>query len=225
MDLIKRAIKKFAPFAFLDPEGDEGIEKVGHREYVGGLWDEIGSLQFDFLVAHGLKPQHRLLDIACGSLRLGVKVIPYLEAGHYLGIDKEPKLIEAGLAQELDPAVRDAKRPNLVVSSAFEFEKFGVQADYAIAQSLFSHFPPPLIHTCFQKLRPHLAPGGVFYATYFEVPVPRKNPAVLHDHGYHAYTRGEMERFGEDNGFAADYIGDWKHPRQQVIVAYRPRAA
>lgn len=24
------------------PEGKEGIEKLGHRGYVGGLWDKIG---------------------------------------------------------------------------------------------------------------------------------------------------------------------------------------
>ena len=84
-----KAVRKVFPLAFLDPEGDRGIEAIGHRQYVGGNWDEIGNLQFNFLKSKGLKPESYLLDIACGSLRLGVKAIPYLNPDHYLGIGKE----------------------------------------------------------------------------------------------------------------------------------------
>lgn len=55
------------------PEGHFGVWMVGHRNYVGGLWDEIGLLQFEFLKSRGLKPHHVLVDIACGSLRAGVR--------------------------------------------------------------------------------------------------------------------------------------------------------
>jgi len=106
--LIK-AVRKVFPLAFLDPVGERGIKKVGHREYIGGLWDEVGSLQFNFLCAQGLRPEHRLLDIACGSLRLGVRAIPYLETGHYLGLDKESGLVAAGLENELPKDVRAQK--------------------------------------------------------------------------------------------------------------------
>ncbi len=54
--MLKKLIEKIAPSAFLAPEGGKGIEKQGHRGYVGGMWDEIGQLQFDFLVSKGLKP-------------------------------------------------------------------------------------------------------------------------------------------------------------------------
>lgn len=216
-----RTIRKIAPLAFLDPEGDKGIETRGHREYIGGHWEEIGTLQFEFLKSKGLKPDSYLLDIACGSLRLGVKAIPYLEPEHYLGIEKEPGLIAAGLEKELDQDVRAAKRPRLVVSESFAFNEFGQKADFAIAQSLFSHFPPDLIHFCFKQLHPWLADDGAFYATYFEVEKPRKNASKPHDHGYFAYTKSQMLEFGQANGFTANYIGNWNHPRGQVIVEYR----
>jgi hypothetical protein len=61
----------------LKPEGEEGIRQGGHREYVGGFWDEIGKLQFDFMVQQGLKPSDCFLDIACGALRGGVHFSPY----------------------------------------------------------------------------------------------------------------------------------------------------
>jgi hypothetical protein len=55
----------------LKPQGEEAVEKLGHRNYVGGMWEEIGKLQFDFLVQQGLKPSHCFLDIGCGSFRGG----------------------------------------------------------------------------------------------------------------------------------------------------------
>jgi hypothetical protein len=37
----------------LKPQGEEAVEKLGHRNYVGGMWEEIGKLQFDFLSSRG----------------------------------------------------------------------------------------------------------------------------------------------------------------------------
>ncbi len=125
-----KAVRKVFPLAFLEPEGGRGIRKIGHRAYIGGLWEEIGSLQFNFLLAKGLRPEHYLLDIACGSLRLGVKAIPYLEPGHYLGIEKESGLLAAGLTNELDQHVRAQKQPRLEISETFEFERFGQRVDF-----------------------------------------------------------------------------------------------
>lgn len=220
---LARLIRKLAPLAFLDPQGDEGIAKRGHRDYVGGMWEEIGNLQFDFLLSKGLKPDSYLLDIACGSLRLGVKAIPYLERSHYLGIEKERGLVKAGLEKELDSKLKAQKQPKVVISDSFEFEKLGQKADFAIAQSLFTHLPPDLINLCFKKLYPWLEDKGVFYATFFETDQKLKNPEKPHDHGYFAYTQAEMRGFGETHGFVAHYIGTWNHPRNQVIVEYRRR--
>ncbi len=218
---IRDSIRPLVPRRFLPPEGDKGIEKVGHRFYVGGHWEEIGSLQFDFLKSKGLKPESYLLDIACGSLRLGVKAIPFLEPEHYLGIEKESGLVAAGLENELAKHIRVAKRPKIVISDSFEFSKIGHKADFAIAQSLFSHLPPDLIALCFKNLYPWLADDGVFFATYFEVKTPRKNDRKPHDFGYFAYTKLQMLAVAEAYGFTANYIGDWNHPRGQVMVEYR----
>ena len=53
-----------------------------------------------------------------------------------------------------------------------------------------------------------------------------RNPDTPHDHGYFAFTRAQMEAFGERCGYRSRYIGNWNHPRQQVMVAYeRPLIA
>jgi len=215
-------LRRFRP-ADPDPQGPEGVVRRGHREYVGGLWDEIGALQLAFLQRQGLKPEHYLIDIACGALRLGVKAIPYLERGHYLGIEKESQLLEAGAALELGPELLEAKQPQLLCDRHFRFRRFHQQAEMAMAQSLFTHLPPRLIERCLRKLRPCLTRDGVCFATFFEVKQPHANPAQPHDHGYFAYTRDQMLGFGERQGYQAQYIGDWDHPRGQVMVAYRPK--
>jgi len=202
--------------------GMAGISQVGHRNYVGGLWEEIGQLQFRYMIGEGLKPGHYFLDVACGSLRAGILFIPYLETGHYLGIDKEQSLIDAGINAELSQNVYEQKKPRFLVSEDFEFDKFGVKVDFALAQSLFTHLPPSLILQCLAKLRGVIAKQGAFYATFWEVDNPHKNPDKPHDHGYFAYTKEQMGDFGNSLGWTMDYIGDWRHPRGQKIVRYRP---
>jgi cyclopropane fatty-acyl-phospholipid synthase-like methyltransferase len=219
--IFSSIFKEIMPLSHLLPEGDKGIKKIGHRNYVGGMWEEIGTLQFEFLLSKGLKPDSYLLDIACGSLRLGVKAVPYLERSHYLGIEKEISLVKMGIEKELDPLVRTEKTPNIVISETFEFEKFKEKADFAIAQSLFTHLPSEVINLCFKKLYLCLKDDGVFYATFFQTDRRYNNHKRPHDHGYFAYTKTEMCEFGEENGFTYKYIGDWNHPRNQKIVEYR----
>jgi len=215
---------------FLDPvrrwtgrlrgsDGQIGVLLSGHRDYVGGFWEEIGRLQFDFLVAEGLRPEHVLLDVGCGSLRGGVYFIPYLDRGHYLGIDKERLLIRRGLRTELDAAVRREKDPQFVVSDDFEFERFPVRPDFALAQSLFTHLPAGVITRCLEKLRA-FSPGCRLYATFAEVDAPVENRATSHSrHGFR-YTAAEMAAFGDATGWAFRSIGQWGHPRGQVMGEY-----
>jgi len=204
------------------PQGSKGIQKLGHREYVGGKWDTMGKLQFDYLISQGLHPHHYLIDIACGSLRAGVYLIPYLETGHYLGIEKEEDLVQLGIEKELGSQLYEIKKPRFVISSDFNFERFDVRPDYAIAQSLFTHLPISKIEICFKKLRSFIRDDGVLYATFHETEFEISNLLNSHDHDNFASTKHQMEQFGEKNGWKDEYIGDWGHPRGQVIVRYRP---
>lgn len=205
------------------PEGEAGIHALGHRKYVGGNWEQMGALQFEFLLGRGLQPHHVFVDIACGSLRAGVLLIPWLDAGRYFGIEKEAELVRRGLEEELPADVRAARRPQILVSSAFEFDRLGARPDFGIAQSLFSHLPPALIRQCLGKLRPVMADGGTLFATFFETERPVAHDDAPHDHGDFRYTRREMEQFGVDAGWTPEYIGAWGHPRGQHMIAYHAR--
>src|SRR5690349_4148530 len=156
----------------LKPQGIRGIKKLGHREYVGGGWQFMGDLQFNFLISHGLKPHHHLWDIACGSLRAGVPLIRYLESGHYHGIDRHRALIDMGIKYELGSDY-ERKQPEFIVSDVFAFDHFKLAPDYALAQSLFTHLPPPLILLCLGNLRKRSRPNTIFFASFFVTSAPR----------------------------------------------------
>jgi hypothetical protein len=206
--------------ATTEDAGSEIVDGDGHRAYVGGLWEAVGTLQFRFMIEQGLEPHHVLIDVACGSLRGGVRFIPYLERGGYLGIEMQQRLIDIGIEKELGKKLYALKRPEFVTSDRFEFSHFSRQPDFAIAQSLFSHLTARDISLCLKNLRAVARPDTRFYASFFETSQPRLNPEISDPRAKFLYTRQEMAQFGVACGWKSRYIGDWQHPREQRMFEY-----
>lgn len=118
----------------------EAIAKGRHRDIVGGRWEETGRAQMGLLLAEGLQPHHKLLDIGAGSLRLGCKAVPYLDPGHYWATDLSGALMAEGHATELaDPARLGPD--HLVEDPDFAFPGIPDDIDHAIAFAVFTHLP------------------------------------------------------------------------------------
>ena len=201
----------------------EGVHQRGHRNFVGGVgdfWQAISKLQFEFLVAEGLRPEHHFLDIACGSLRGGHRVIPYLEPDHYFGVDKHIELIIYGVAEELGLALFRSKRPRFFVSDRFDFGSLPEPPRFALAQSLFTHLTPDDIKLCLHNLR-RATNECRFFATFGEGDSSAANPGQSGSSAHFRYTRAEMDRFGVETGWTPIYIGKWNHPRDQRMMEYR----
>ena len=203
-----------------------------HREAIGGLWDEIGDLQLGFLIAQGMQPHHRLLDVGCGSLRLGARAVAYLDADRYFGSDLNESLIRAGYEQELTEAQR-ARVPwrHFGVNDDFSFDFLSQAMDFAIAQSVFTHLPLNHLRRCLARLKPVMRPGGQALFTYFECPpeVDLYQPLTHAPAGvvtrddrdpYH-YRLTDLEWAAAQTGWNLEPIGDWSHPRGQRIAAFR----
>lgn len=203
-----------------EESGDTIVDGIGHRSYVGGLWESLGSLQFRFLIDHGLEPQHVFVDIACGSLRAGVQFIPYLNAGNYLGIDVKQELIDAGIKDELGEKLYKLKRPEFVASENFEFARFSKRPSFALAHALFIHLTDEHILTCMRNLRAVVDPGAKLYVTYLESDKPRRTEWDHHPFVIINHTRDQMIEFGRSTAWNARYIGNWGHPRGQIMVEY-----
>ncbi len=66
-----------------------------------------------------------------------------------------------------------------------------------------------------------MTPQSLFYATYYTPKPGYTSPSKPHARRVFHYSQEEMLAFGTRNGFQARYIGDWNHPRDQVLVEYR----
>ena len=141
---------------------EEEIEQGAHREFVGGYrqWDLHGQRQLEFLVAQGLRPDHLLLDVGCGSFRAGRHFVDFLEPEHYYGVDANHSVVLAGYDRELsDEQRRRLPTSHLRINDRFNVD-FGVGFDYAIANSVFSHVSLNHIRLALYRLSAVMAPGG-----------------------------------------------------------------
>lgn len=118
--------------------------------------------QIEFLKEHGLRPNHKLLDIGCGVLRGGIPIIDYLSTYNYYGIDVRPEclreahneLYEHDLCHKL-PFLKLGKFDDLCIKSKFH---------YIWAFSVLFHMDDDTLDKCFQFVSERLRDDGVFYA-------------------------------------------------------------
>jgi len=212
---------------------DAEIASGQHRELVGGMWQEVGRLQMEFLRDQGLAPEHTLLDIGCGALRGGVHFIEYLRPRQYFGFDINESLLNAGM-KELGERGLHGRAPNLAHNGDFDLAVFGVNAfDYLVAQSVFTHLYMNQIIRCLASAAAVMNSQSRFYATFFEAPSSAYIDPIRHQPGnaltffdrdvFH-YSFSEMKIMAEAAGLRVDYVGDWGHPRSQKMLCFQTPA-
>ncbi|MBL1216991.1 MAG: class I SAM-dependent methyltransferase [Planctomycetes bacterium] len=219
----KQVQKTYEEHEYLDAYSrhtDMRVEEDPH-EAVGGMWEEIGQLQFDFLVNEGLQSHHTMLDLGCGTLRGGRHFIGHLNPGNYHGMDISPKALEfARLLVEVE-GLTD-KSPHLVLSEDqnLQFNEFADQTfDFILAQSVFTHLKPEHIEECFAHIGRIMHEGSAFYFTFFQ--------GDKHEQTSVKDFRYEPSFFEE---LAAKYNFDFEdcseryvHPRSQVMVKVKKK--
>lgn len=190
--------------------------ELNPHQAVGGMWEEIGKLQLDFLVNQGLLPTHTFLDIGCGTLRGGRHFIRYLDAGNYSGMDISFKAIEYGKSLVREEGLSD-KQPSLLISRNrdLKFKKFrGKTLDYLLAQSVFTHLPPEHIEECFQHIGTIMGTGSRFFFTFSEASAFMQ--VGLKDF---VYPFSFFESLAEKYRFKlADCSVEYSHPRGQKMA-------
>lgn len=189
------------------------------KSAVGGRWEEIGKLQFDFLVRQGLDPGNTLLDIGCGTLRGGRHFIGYLKPGNYTGVDISSKAIAAAEKLVVERELSH-KHPHLVVNERkhLDFDLFRDKTfDFLLAQSVFTHLPPDYIEECFQHLPRVMDSRSRFFFTFRKGVKQRQSG--LKDF---AYRRDFFEALAARNGFSLrDHSSGYDHPLKQQMLELR----
>ncbi len=147
------------------PELAIGAKRDGQQD-----WDKHGKMQLDFLIAKGLKPEHCLLDFGCGTGRLAVKAVPYLDRLKYVGCDISPEAIKhAGQAcGSID------KAPGFITSGsgAMPVNKLWY-FDFIWAHSVLTHLPPDCVRQLFKTLAE--MSFGQFFFTYKYADISRRS--------------------------------------------------
>jgi SAM-dependent methyltransferase len=183
---------------------------------VGDLLDErhhglyrqpwiAGRFRFEFLRAHGLSAQHRVLDLGCGAGRVGLHEVAHLDAGCYHGIDAHLRALVAFSAYELRLTGLLDKRPRLMLDHELRFDRFGTQFDACLDVSSSRHLDRERQRTAYAALASVLRPGGRVFAARFR---PERVEDIL-ALGYTLESRTEVTYpFGLALG-RRTYSDDW----------------
>lgn len=197
-----------------DPDAAVGS---GSRE----RWLALGAMQFDYLLGHGLRPEHRMLEIGCGNLRAGWRFIRHLQPGHYHGIDISPDILTAAqetmVRMDLQPRL-----PNLALVRDLTL-RFLPEAHFDVvhAHSVFSHSPLHVIEECLANVGRVLAPRGWFDFT-FDRTEGDEHQVLREDFYYRAET---LIALSEKYGLAARFMEDWEelpHGQSKIRVTHGP---
>jgi len=196
---------------------------MGRHSAVGGM-PEIGELQADFLIGEGLKPEHYLLDIGCGTLRAGIHFIRYLDVGRYYGLEKEARFVPL-ISAEIARRGLQEKRPQFIHRGDFDLsmEDAGLRFDFMLAQSVFTHLPEDQVELCLKRVMPRLAANGSLYATFWESETLRIGGPHPHRAGERRFVRYPLqvfERMARRRHIGVEYVGDWGHPRGQRMLRF-----
>jgi len=185
-----------------------------YRAYVGPPqdYDFVAAMVFNLLTCAGLRQNHRMLDIGCGSLRIGRLFIPYLNPENYIGVEPNRWLIEDGILNEVGRDQIRLKRP--VFSYRDSLEEFAepLQADYALAQSIFSHCGLDLIDQWLRQISQHLKPTGALFATFLIADRDFQGSGWVYPDCVN-YRIETMVSVAATHGLKFALL-NWKHPRQ-----------
>ena len=190
-----------------------------YRAYVGPphYYDLMAAMAFNLITTCGLREHHRVLDIGCGSLRMGRLLIPYLLKGNYTGVEPNEWLVTDGLLNELGEDILAIKSPRFIYDTRIETHEGVGPIDYAMAQSIFTHCAPDQIIDWLEQIRQVLSPQGVLLATYFKGDEDYQGSGWIYPDC--AFYRPEtMKQLVETAGLRWQEL-DWRHPRKQQWVA------
>ena len=195
-----------------------------YRAYVGPPedYDLIAAMTFNLLTTLGLRQHHSLLDVGCGSLRIGRLLIPYLNCGKYSGVEPNKWLVEEGIKRELGEALLEIKCPTFFFSDSPEvITEAKIQFDFAVAQSIFSHCGLDLIKNWLSAISRSLAEDGALIATF----LPGEEDSQIRGWVYPEcvnYRPATMRQIAAEAALRFELL-DWRHPRQTWALFAAPK--
>ena len=185
-----------------------------------GYWEQNQKYQFNFLRKMGLEPHHTLLCIGCGPLSGGLAFIPYLQPGHYVGIDIRKEAIEEAHLQLVKAGLVD-KNPSLVVSSTFGRDELGDRKfDYIWASQVLYHLSDEKIRACFEQVSTRMKPHSKFYGDIIGYPNKVRPDSYWHEFSFFLHSPDFLKAVGENYGLKMTNLGkieDYDYPKKTAL--------
>jgi cyclopropane fatty-acyl-phospholipid synthase-like methyltransferase len=135
-------------------------------------YDAAGREQFVRLLQSGLVPGSKVLDIGCGTLRLGWWLIPFLDRGNYFGIEPARDRVDLGLRYIVRRRDRWGKRPSFDHNASFDISVFRTSFDFLVAGSIWTHCSKRHVETMLDGFVRNATPAGTFLATHLPPRTP-----------------------------------------------------
>lgn len=216
-DTLRAKNRLHASLDYLDAYAANSDLRIAEdpKRAIGGNWEQLGQLQFKFLVDNGLKPSSSLLDIGCGTLRAGRHFIRYLDAGCYTGFDMSREAIKHAHSLVADEGLT-AKIPILFVNEEknIRFEQLNHRTfDYILAQSVFTHLPEENVIECLAHVSSIMHENSAFFFTIAE-----RDSVVRLGTELFAYSFSFLSNAAKNAGLSLTRRPDYEHPRGQVML-------
>lgn len=220
-------------YYFNPPKEYEDI--IDYKSWVGGNWDQFGKLYLNFLISQGLNSQHKVLDVGCGCLRGGVKLIQFLNKNNYYGQDINEYLVRMGLEKEVPKYQISDKicKENFCISNDFTlFFQNEVKFDIGISQSVFTHLPLNHLYLCLLNIKDYFKIGAKFFVTFWIISDEKEinneyiwdGIKTTHINDPYHYKKSQIESVAKDSLISEFwdyfYIGEWGHPRHQKMFCF-----
>ncbi|XP_021773074.1 uncharacterized protein LOC110737032 [Chenopodium quinoa] len=139
-----------------------------HHSNYGEPWAG-GRDVFEFLAesAH-LSPDAQVLEIGCGTLRVGLHFIRYLKPEHFHCLERDELSLMAAFRYELPSQGLLHKRPIIVKGEDMDFSRFGSEVTYDLiyASAVFLHMPDKLVWVGLERLASKLKPDGRIFVSH-----------------------------------------------------------
>lgn len=205
--------------------GDD-LDLAWHRCAAGGDWTREGAWVVDALRRHGLRPDHYVLEIGCGSLSAASRLLPAMDLHRYWGFERNRELFDTGIIIELPRAGVPPERGHFVVNDDFDLSGVPHRFDLAIASAQARHLSLNRIARMIAAVVRRLAPGGRFIFTWPDNPdaasfEPIRQPdgtRTYPDRDPYHYSFDMLERVCDALGARAERMDDTSHPRGEAVM-------
>lgn len=144
-------------------------ERLAQDQFLGGpveTFEAIGRLQLIALLRCGLYPDSRVLDLGCGSLRGGYWLVHFLRPERYFGIEPNAAMLEVGKNEILGAELLAEKRPDFLTNENFDPAEFGVEFDFFLARSIWTHASREQIEQMLDAFARYGAGDSVFLTSF-----------------------------------------------------------